>query len=87
MTDILVSEPGRTGSDLDDEALPRCCQREMICYPGVAYECAVAYFDLLDDGVLDSVSCSPPHVDDEVATDEHRRKLAHLRRTRIPLTR
>ncbi len=85
MLHTTLSDPDPLPLGGDDIPSPRCCGEEMICYPGVAHECAVAYFDLLDDGVLDSISCSPPQLDDEIATDEHRRRLAHLRETRIPL--
>lgn len=62
--------------------VPTCCGELMIEDNGIGWECADAYFSLLDDGVVDPCGFSPPRLTPR-ATQAQRALLAHLIETRI----
>jgi hypothetical protein len=73
----VTSVPGSS------QQVPTCCDEPMVSYCGDwAWECADAYFALLDDGVLYEDGASPPNLRDD-ATDEQRQLYEHLLATRI----
>ncbi len=63
-------------------AEPECCGTPMVHYPQAGYECADAYFALVDDDAITQDGATPPRLRDDTNA-EHNELLAHLKLTRL----
>lgn len=62
---------------------PECCGKPMVHNSFTEeFECADAYFELLDDGVLDEVIAD--RSDADAMNDHQRERYEHWKSTRVP---